>query len=115
MSIETAANIALSSCTVILPSINKSEAFGLVLVNAFKCAKPVIASNLPGVRTVVDNLQNGLLVEPNDVNGLIKAIKQIGEDQNFAQKLGENGYLKVKEKYNWEKIVKDLENLYKKF
>ncbi len=37
----------------VLPSINSGEAFGLVLLESLACATPVIASSLPGVRTVV--------------------------------------------------------------
>jgi len=38
----------------ILPSTTRGEAFGLVLLESLACGTPVIASNLPGVKTVVD-------------------------------------------------------------
>ncbi|MCK4550823.1 MAG: glycosyltransferase family 4 protein, partial [Candidatus Aenigmarchaeota archaeon] len=45
----------------VLPSINKSEAFGITLIEAMACSVPVIASNLKGVRTIG---KYGLLVKP---------------------------------------------------
>lgn len=93
----------------VLPSVKRNEAFGLVLVQAFACGKPVIASALPGVRTVVDHGINGLTVIPCDVDDLVKAIKSICNDPATAEKMGEEGLKKVKSQYNWEIIGEKLE------
>ena len=98
---------------VILPSINKGEAFGLVLVEAMALSKPVIASNLPGVRTVVDDGINGFLVEPQNANELSSKIQCMFKEKKILKKMGKNGRKKVEEKYSWKNIVKKLENQYK--
>ena len=51
---------------VALPSTDRTEAFGLVLVEAMACGTPVVATRLPGVRTLVDEGCNGYLVAPGD-------------------------------------------------
>lgn len=71
----------------ILPSIDKSEAFGLVLLEAAACAKPLIASDLPGVRTVVRD-GGGFLAKPGDADDLSEKIKSLLEDSGLRKEMG---------------------------
>jgi glycosyltransferase involved in cell wall biosynthesis len=64
---------------LVLPSVNRTEAFGLVQIEAMLSGKPVIASNLPGVRIPVTLTGMGLLVEPGDQDGLSRAINKVIE------------------------------------
>jgi glycosyltransferase involved in cell wall biosynthesis len=61
----------------VLPSINQTEAFGMVQVDAMKCGVPVVVSNLPGVRVPVQLTGMGIVVEPQDENALSEAILHI--------------------------------------
>ncbi len=97
---------------VVLPSINRGEAFGLVLLEAMACAKPVIASNLPGVRSVFKNGREGLLVKPNDVKDLANKLKIILADEKKAREMGEAGRKLVENKYTWDKVGKRLDIIY---
>ena len=90
------------------------EAFGLVLVEAMATGKPVIASNLPGVRTVVNNGKDGFLVEPKNVEDLTLKIQYLLENEEVRKKFGREGREKVEEKYLWEKIGEKLESVYYK-
>jgi len=96
----------------ILPSIDKSESFGLVLAEAMACQLPVIASDLVGVRKLVEKKDTGLLIKPRDVSGLAKAISILLEDDDLRKKFGKNGYLKVKTRYSWETIINQVEQTY---
>ncbi|UOF91473.1 glycosyltransferase family 4 protein [Fodinisporobacter ferrooxydans] len=60
-----------------LPSINSLEAFGMVQVEAMLSGVPVVTSNLPGVRSIVQKSQMGVIVAPGDVDDLVKGIKEI--------------------------------------
>lgn len=95
---------------VVLPSIDKSEAFGIVLVEGMACDKPVVASDLAGVRSVVG--EAGLLVTPKDVGDLAKKISQILNDEEMAKKMGAAGRKKVEQMYDWKIIGKELRGLY---
>jgi glycosyltransferase involved in cell wall biosynthesis len=65
----------------VLPSINRCEAFGLVLLEAMASGLPCLASNLPGVRRVISSA-NGLLIDPNNANDLALRLQDILADQS---------------------------------
>ena len=62
---------------LVLPSINQTEAFGMVQAEAMLSGTPVIASNLPGVRTPIKITKMGIIVEPKNIEQLSQAIKNI--------------------------------------
>ncbi|MBN1778716.1 MAG: glycosyltransferase family 4 protein [Candidatus Buchananbacteria bacterium] len=98
---------------VVLPSIDKSEAFGLALVEGMACAKPAVASNLPGVRSVVEDRVSGLLIEPKDSKDLAAKINYLLTNPTVAKEFGQAGRQLVEQKYSWQKIGLELDELYK--
>ena len=97
---------------LVLPSTDSGEAFGLVLVEAMSFAKPVIASNLPGVRTVCENNINGFLVEPGNIDDLADKMLKLIQDKELAQKMGKNSRELVNKKYSWQAHIKKLEEVF---
>ncbi len=97
---------------LVLPSVNKSEAFGLVLLEAMACATPVIASNLPGVRSVFRNKDHGFLVHPGDVDHLAEKLSEVLGDPEQARAMGERARQWVEENYSWNGVAAQLEALY---
>lgn len=67
---------------LVLPSINKTEAFGMVQVEAMLQGTPVIASDLPGVRIPTQLSQMGLRVKPGDIATLSEAIRQVASNRS---------------------------------
>jgi glycosyltransferase involved in cell wall biosynthesis len=61
----------------VLPSINSTESFGMVQVEAMTCGTPVVASDLPGVRQPVRRTGMGLLVKPQDAQLLAMALIEV--------------------------------------
>lgn len=110
--VEMPANYNLFDIFV-LPSINSSEAFGLVLIEAMACAKPVIASNLKGVRSVVDPGVNGLLIEPGNSRDIADKIKFLFEHEELMAKFSDQCLASVEKKYRWSIIIDQLEKVYK--
>lgn len=96
----------------VLPSVDQSESFGIVLLEAMACAKPVIASNLAGVRTIVDDKKTGLLVKPNDINDLLEKLNYLLKNKEDQEKFSLADRERAEEKYNWGKIIKRLEEVY---
>lgn len=98
----------------VLPSITMGEAFGLVLVESLASGTPIIASDLPGVRTVVANNVDGFLVQPNDETDLAKTLARLFMIPAVVrQRMGLAGRHKVKRRYAWASIGKRLEGIYR--
>jgi glycosyltransferase involved in cell wall biosynthesis len=96
----------------ILPSINRNEAFGLVLLEAMSAGTPVIASNLPGVRTVFDDGEQGFYFKTGDYDDLKNKMEIITKDKELRKTMGEKARTLVEKKYSWEKISSQLEDIY---
>ena len=62
---------------LVLPSVNSTEAFGMVQVEAMLCGVPVVASDLPGVRVPVEKTGMGRVVPPTDSATLAAAITEV--------------------------------------
>ena len=74
---STLAGFYSSVDVFVLPSINSLEAFGMVQVEAMKCGTPVVASDLPGVRTVVQRTGMGLISERGNPQSLAECITKV--------------------------------------
>jgi len=101
------------ACDVlVLPPFNRNESFGLVLLEAMACGKPVIASSLPGVRAVFEDSKQGLLVEPGSIDDLVDKILAVLLDEEMAHRMGQAGRELVEKEYSWQEAVRRLEELY---
>ena len=96
---------------VVLPS-KPPESFGMVLIEAMACARPVIAHDIPGVRDVVANGIDGFLVSPGDTPDLIAKIQMLLDDSSARRNMGVQGRAKVEKKYSWGRIAELLEDVY---
>lgn len=97
----------------VLPSLTMGEAFGLVLLESMACGTPVIASRLPGVRTLVADGQDGFLIQPGDAHALMQRMIRLFKDSNLRQEFGQRGRKKVEAQYTWSSAVDKLEKVYR--
>jgi len=73
----------------------------------------VIAHNIPGVRTVIDDGVDGYLIQPGDVEALLCQLAQIlSMPSNALLAMGSAGRRKVELKYTWEVAGQQLECIY---
>lgn len=94
-----------------LPSIDRTEAFGLVLLEALACGTPVVASRLPGVRTLVDDGRTGFLVDPGDPIALAARLAQCLRKRDT---LSPNAVAFAHARYGWDTIASQLLALYQR-
>jgi glycosyltransferase involved in cell wall biosynthesis len=73
---------------------------------------PVIASDFPFIREVVEEADCGILVTPEDVEDIAAAMGRLLRDREEAARLGSNGLRAVQDRYNWEREEKKLLSLY---
>lgn len=97
----------------VLPSTTMGEAFGIVLLEAMASGKPVIATGLPGVRSVVGSDEVGLLATPGDMLDLAAQLKTLLDNPERRRVMGQKGRAKVEAKYAWNQVVLRLEQAYK--
>ena len=104
-----------AACDVlVLPSISRLEAFGFVTLEALATGKPVIASDMPGMREVVVDGVDGFLAEPLNPDDIANKIKKLLEDETLRRQFGANGRLKVEERFTWPRVTKMVEDIYNK-
>ena len=70
-------------------SVDRSEAYGIVLMEAAASGLPAVASDIPGVRTIVKDGETGLLIPPNDAGALAEALRDLPSDPELLKKMGE--------------------------
>lgn len=92
----------------VLPSLDRSEAFGVVLIEAAACGKPSIASDLPGVRSVIEEGVTGLLIRVGDAKDCAEKIDILLSDPARAKTMGENARMRVLERYSNTAVQKVL-------
>lgn len=101
------------SCYVtVLPSTDSSESFGLVLIEAMACGRPVMASDLAGVRSTFVDGEQGLLVKPGDIDDLGRKLVSLLNDSEKADEMGASGRSRVTSGYRWEAAAERLVEAY---
>lgn len=91
---------------LVLPSL--SEGFGLAAAEAAACGVPVIATRASSLPEIVEHEQNGLLVEPDRPRALAAAISRLLDDRELARRLGRNGALRIRDRFDREHTLREL-------
>jgi phosphatidyl-myo-inositol alpha-mannosyltransferase len=87
------------------------ESFGIVLLEAMACGKPVVASNIDGYASVLRDTIDGLMFPPGDEGLLAQALLKLLHDASLRKAMGERGMLNA-ENYSWPKVARQVLDLY---
>lgn len=104
----------LVSCfdVFVLPSL--WEGLPYSLLEAAALSKPVVASDIDGVREIIRHGQTGLLVPPRKPRLLAEAVIQLLRDRDYASHLGRNLKAEVRKTFTLEQMVSQVQDLYLK-
>jgi glycosyltransferase involved in cell wall biosynthesis len=105
----------MASCDVFcLPSIERTEAFGLVLLEAMRYAKPLVVSNLPGsgMGWVARDGSNAMLVPPLDPPAWRAALVALAQSPQNRALMGRLGYERYMREFHIDSVVANLSRIY---
>jgi phosphatidylinositol alpha-mannosyltransferase len=87
------------------------ESFGMVLTRGLACAVPVVASDIPGYRAVLEG-EAGVLVPPGDAGAVASAVVELLGDEPTRVRRGAAARVLVAERYAWDGIARRLLDIY---
>jgi phosphatidylinositol alpha-mannosyltransferase len=88
-----------------------SESFGLVLLEAMAQGVPIVATDIPGYRSVVTHGSEALLVPPRDPAALARALGSLLRDRGRRERLGAAG-VRTAARFGWDRVAAELEAIY---
>lgn len=109
----------ISACDILVSPFPKNEHYSyymspLKIFEYMASKKPVVVSDLPSLREVLEDRKTALFVPPNDPEKLASSIEYIINDKNFGEEIANNAYQKVVKDYTWknraEKILKFIQS-----
>ena len=92
------------------PSLG-GESFGIVLIEALAAGLPVVASDIPGYRAVLEDGDAGVLVPPGDVSVLKNALLSVLRDPRLRRDLSLQG-IALAERYSWDRVIDEVLEAY---
>ena len=105
------AEVIMQTAIVCLPTRYK-EGLPRLLIEAGACARPVIATDIPGCRMVVRNDENGLIIPPGDLTSLVTALKTLLLDPGLRQRMGARGRQIVEQEFSVNSVISHTLDVY---
>ncbi|MBI1796224.1 MAG: glycosyltransferase family 4 protein [Candidatus Eisenbacteria bacterium] len=97
-------------CDLFISPATGQESFGIVLLEAMACGRPVVCSDIRGYRDVVD-LEGARLIPPGDGAALAGAIAELARDPARRSAMGERNRLRA-ERYGWSEVARQVREVY---
>ena len=95
---------------VALTSLN--EGTPVTLIEAQAAKKPIVSTDVGGVRDIVIKDKTGLICDSEDINGFVNNLQKLIENKDLRDSLGAAGFENVHEKFDYRRLVSDVKSLY---
>jgi glycosyltransferase involved in cell wall biosynthesis len=96
----------------VLVSASRSEAFGMVMVEAAACGVPVVATATEGAKEIVKDGETGSIVPVDNVHALASAAAVLLKDEELRRALGARAREVARERFGLERMVTETERVY---
>ncbi|MDA3819606.1 MAG: glycosyltransferase [Candidatus Delongbacteria bacterium] len=97
----------------VLPS--KFEPFGMTSQEAMACGKCVLASRFGGIRNVINNGYNGILMDPGDKEEFANAMRLMLRNPEMVSKIGMKSFVHILKHFSWEAIAQKSLDVYEAY
>jgi len=104
------AGLYAQASVFVVPSLY--ENLPIRILEAMSSETAVVATNICAIPEAIKHNENGILIPPRDSEAIVKGVTNLLQDKDFSEKLARNARKTVLEKFNWDKIGKDIENVY---
>jgi glycosyltransferase involved in cell wall biosynthesis len=101
------------SAVAVLPT-TYGEGVPKSLIEAAACARPIIATDVPGCREIVKDGENGLLIPRGNIDALVEAIERLIGDADLRRRMGEAGAEYARAEFSEEKVVEQTMRVYER-
>jgi len=91
---------------------SRSEGFGNSFIEAMAAKLPVIATPVGGIVDFINDKETGVFCSPNNPQSIVKAVNLILEDSLLRQQITQNAYLRVNERYGWDKVTGQMAEVF---
>lgn len=96
---------------VCLPS-HYREGVPKVLIEAASCGRPIVTTDVPGCREIVNHEDTGFLVPPEDAEELARRIRQLLDDPDLRREMSQNGRSRVEENFTAQQVAGTIVECY---
>ncbi len=103
----------IASSDLLVLSTLVPEAFGRVIIEAGAVGTPVLTTKLGGILDIIDHGQNGLLVEPGDIEGMASGMMEILNNPDRAAEMAANLRAKVEREFTLDQMVEKTLQVYR--
>ena len=93
---------------------SRNDSFGAVTIESWAAKKTIVACNSPGPLTTISHMNDGVLVEIDNIQQLAKALNNLINNRNLTEKLAKNGYKKFKKNYTEKVFGNNIIDIYTK-
>jgi glycosyltransferase involved in cell wall biosynthesis len=96
----------------VLDAKGDTEGLGVVLLEALRFERPVIASDVGGIPDIVEHERTGLLVPPGDSASLASAIESLARDPERARQMAIRGRQVARDRFGWDRVLESTNRVY---
>lgn len=104
--------IVSQSHIVCLPSWYR-EGVPKILIEAASCGRPIVTTDMPGCREIVEEGVNGYLIPPRDAEALSRALGRLLDDASLRRSMGQRGRQRVRERFSLEQVIRETFDVYR--